>query len=236
MKSNLLLKLQKEDHWITVSDLMTVLMVVFLFITIASMQAVMVEVKKFKEIQQSYEVLQSTLFDELSGEFSKDLAKWNAIIDKSTLTVRFNSPEILFEKGKSEIRTKFKEILDDFFPRYLNIITRKKYSGKIGEVRIEGHTSSEWTDHVTVDEAYLRNMNLSQDRTSGVLNYLMGLDSVVDLVPWIKKHVVSMGYSSSRLILTEGGEDRELSRRVEFRLIIDFQDKIYEILELGNEG
>ena len=333
----------KEDHWITVSDLMTVLFVVFLLITVSSMKKVMKELNKYKEIQEAYKVMQSSvfselneefsissmeeameelrkvkeiqqaykvmqssssgeldgefsissmqavmeelkkvieiqqdnkvmqssssgeldgefsndlgkmlavmeefrkfeesrqynvirssLFGELEREFSNDLGKWNAIIDKKTLTVRFNSPEVLFEKGKSEIRPAFREILDDFFPRYLNVLTRNEHWSKIVEVRIEGHTSSEWTDYVTKDEAYLRNMNLSQGRTSGVLNYLMRLNSVANLVPWIKKHVVSMGYSSSRLIMNEDSENRELSRRVEFRLIIDAQDQNYKLLE-----
>ena len=42
-------------------------------------------------------------------------------IDKDG-TIRFKEPEVFFSKGESELKTQFKDILDSFFPRYINVI------------------------------------------------------------------------------------------------------------------
>ncbi|MEN8217007.1 MAG: hypothetical protein ABFS56_11685 [Pseudomonadota bacterium] len=77
---------------------------------------------------------------DLTQEFDSDLKHWNAIILKDN-TVRFKAPKVLFESGKSKLRHKFKTILDDFFPRYVNILQR--YRNDIEAIRIEGHTSGD---------------------------------------------------------------------------------------------
>ena len=40
-------------------------------------------------------------------EFRADLSAWNAEIEKETLTIRFLSPEILFESGKADLTLDF---------------------------------------------------------------------------------------------------------------------------------
>jgi hypothetical protein len=45
---------------------------------------------------------------------------WDAEILKDN-TIRFKSPEILFDTNSSKIKELFKNVLDDFFPRYLEI-------------------------------------------------------------------------------------------------------------------
>ena len=48
---------------------------------------------------------------DLSNEFDEDLKKWNAEIDKTNLSVRFKSPEILFDMGIANLKPDFKIIL-----------------------------------------------------------------------------------------------------------------------------
>jgi outer membrane protein OmpA-like peptidoglycan-associated protein len=97
-----------------------------------------------KKVAVAYQVLQTDLYVDLWNEFKEDLPKWKAIIEKETLTIRFEEPEVLFAIGRSELSEKFQKILDDFFPRYIKIISSEKYRNNIEEIRIEGHTSSEW--------------------------------------------------------------------------------------------
>ena len=52
---------------------------------------------------------------------------------------------MLFEQAEAVLKEKFQNILFDFFPRYVKILTSQKYKTDIEEVRIEGHTSSEWS-------------------------------------------------------------------------------------------
>jgi outer membrane protein OmpA-like peptidoglycan-associated protein len=126
--------------------------------------------------------------------------------------------------------------LDDFFPRYLRILTSDKYRESITEVRIEGHTSSEWYDGATDRLAYFRNMALSQERTRSTLQYVLSLPQSGAHETWLRQHLTANGLSSSRLVSdTAGREDRLRSRRVEFKVRTDAETRIAKILEVSAE-
>src|SRR5215469_11521124 len=134
----------EESHWIPLSDLMTGLMVIFLLIAVSYMMQVQADAARIKNVAIAYSEIKDALFEDLNREFRKDLAKWNAQLLKNDLTIRFSEPEVLFATGSSELKPEFQNILQDFFPRYVRILTSKKYRDAISEVRIEGHTSSGW--------------------------------------------------------------------------------------------
>jgi outer membrane protein OmpA-like peptidoglycan-associated protein len=149
------------------------------------------------------------------------LPVWDADITKD-LAFRFNNPDILFSTGKDELKPQFREILANFFPRYVRIITAQKYEGTIEEVRIEGHTSSSWSTTVSAEEAYFRNMELSQSRTRTALRFVLGLPEVGEQTGWLRKHVTANGLSSSHPVLkSDGTEDTIRSQRVEFHIRTD---------------
>ena len=172
------------------------------------------------------------MYLELWKEFKNDLAGWKAVIEKETLVIRFEEPEVLFGIGSSELSQRFQLILDDFFPRYVKIISSEKYMNNIEEIRIEGHTSSEWNGGTQEIEAYFHNMRLSQNRTRSVLMYCLNLINVPETMAWAKKYITANGLSSSRLILNfDGVEDKLKSRRVEFRTKTNAEKKVVEIIE-----
>lgn len=221
---------QEEHHWLSVSDLMAGLMVVFLFIAIALMRDALIEQKRIKDIAVAYQETQVAIYEELMREFEKDLSKWNATIDRDTLTFTFNAPDILFEQGKDIINDQYKRLLADFFPRY--IIVLDQFKDSINEVRIEGHTSSVWNRFTSEADAYFLNMELSQGRTRSVLNYAYGLPAVEQYRPWIKSNMAAVGFSSSRPVYMEDGrEDGVASRRVTFRVVTNADIQIKQILE-----
>jgi outer membrane protein OmpA-like peptidoglycan-associated protein len=224
---------QKEDgeHWLTVSDLMAGLMMVFLFIAIAFMRHVSIERDKIKDVAVAYQQNQVAIFDALNSEFKNDLAAWKASIDKETLSFQFDSPEVLFASGESSLKPEFEEILADFIPRYLYVLD--KYQNSIDEVRIEGHTSSEWGIGTHPDDAYFFNMSLSQNRTRSVLNYSYFLSKLsIEQRAWIKSSFAAVGLASSRLKLNENGsENKQKSRRVSFRVITNADIQIRKIVE-----
>lgn len=224
---------QKEDgeHWLTVSDLMAGLMIVFLFIAIAFMRHVSIERDKIKDVAVAYQQNQVAIFDALNVEFEKDLSKWKASIDEDTLSFQFNSPDVLFDSGESTLKTEFEEILADFIPRYLSVLD--KYRLSINEVRIEGHTSSEWGSDTHPDDAYFFNMTLSQNRTRSVLNHSYFLSNLSkEQRLWIKSSFAAVGLASSRLKLNDDGtENKERSRRVSFRVITNADIQIRKIVE-----
>jgi len=222
----------ESDHWLSVSDLMAGLMMVFLFISVALMLLSTIERKKIKEVAVAYQENQVAIYNALVNEFDKDLERWGAKIDKNTLAFNFHSPEVLFAIGDIVLKDKYKDILTDFFPRYLEVLAT--YKSSIGEIRIEGHTSSVWNQYVTADEAYFKNMELSQGRTRSVLEYVYMLHKAQYYFEkdWIKKHIAAVGLSSSMAILDGNGvEDGEKSRRVSFRVITNAEVQIRRILE-----
>lgn len=222
---------ESESHWISIADMMSGLMMIFLFIAVSYMINIVREKDKIKEIAVTYNRLQNDLYTDLEAEFKDDLKKWNAKIDRQSLSVRFESPEVLFQTGKANISDTFKIILNDFFPRYINILGSKKYRSDIEEIRIEGHTSSEWSSDVPEDVAYFNNMALSQDRTRSVLEYVLLQSAVENEKPWLKKNLTANGLSSSKPIVNVNSEDKELSRRVEFRVKTNSEKRIIKIVE-----
>lgn len=214
----------------SVSDLMAGLMMVFLFISVALMRDAMNERDKIKEVAVTYEKTQEAIYLALLDEFSSDLEKWGAEIDRGTLSLNFTAPDVLFANGKANLTEEFENILKDFFPRYLDVLDRFKPS--LQEIKIEGHTSSRWNHGSTDYEAYFNNMSLSQARTRAVLSYVMGLQVVrLQHYGWVKENVAAVGYSSSKLIKNERGEeDEKRSRRVSFRVITNAEEQIRKIL------
>ncbi|WP_416885430.1 OmpA/MotB family protein [Marinospirillum sp.] len=222
---------EEGAHWISVSDLMAGLMMVFLLVAVVFMVIVQKESERMRQVAEVYIDLRQALYDDLLTEFEQDLPRWGAELTPD-LVIRFQDSGLLFTLGSASLRPAFEEILADFFPRYLRVITQPQYKEDIEEVRIEGHTSSDWTNARTPSEAYINNMRLSQERTRSTLEFLMALDAVNHQADWFKRNVTANGLSSSHPIINaEGQEDSELSRRVEFRVRTDADSRIRSLLE-----
>jgi outer membrane protein OmpA-like peptidoglycan-associated protein len=224
-------KQEGESQWLPISDLMSVLMMVFLLIAVSYMLKITIEKEKIEEVAITYNKLQNKLYQDLNQEFKEDFKKWDAEIDKTTLSVRFKSPEILFSEGSPKLNNKFKSILKEFFPRFIDVLNKKDYKNDIEEIRIEGHTSSRWREDTKDGVAYIKNMELSQNRTRNVLDYVLKNERDKVLIKWIRLNVTANGLSSSKLIYNDNGiEDSDLSRRVEFRVKTNAEKRIAKIL------
>lgn len=225
--------LQGEEgaHWISVSDLMSALMMVFLLVSVVFMVIVQKESQRMRDLAEVYIDLRHKLYQDLLTEFSADLPIWGAELTPD-LVIRFQDSGVLFELGSSHLRPDFTAILADFFPRYVKVITSEAYRADIAEVRIEGHTSRDWTNAKTANEAYINNMRLSQARTRSSLEYVINLPQVAAEQEWLKEYLTANGLSSSQPIYNaDGSENNELSRRVEFRVRTDADTRIRAILE-----
>ena len=215
----------KHNVWMSVSDLMTGLMVIFLFVAIAYMSLVdenQSQLKNFVETKQE-------LHDKLVDEFKGDTAKWKMSID-GDLSMKFKNPEVLFASGSSSIQPAFKEILNEFIPRYLNILLNDSLADRIKEIRIEGHTDTQ-TAMMYGNDPFMSNIKLSQERAYSVLDYIKNMpqynsysdDNRKKLEYWFTANGLSYGkavdadggyaYKSGKAI------DPDKSRRVEFRII-----------------
>lgn len=225
----------------SISDLMSGLMIIFLFIAVSFMSRVVdenIQIKKQQEtvenIVTTYEETKVSIYDDLYSEFKDDMKSWNMEIDKDG-TIRFKEPDVFFEKGKSDLKPEFEEMLDSFFPRYINLIY-ENHKDKVEAIRIEGHTSSEWEENATKKESYFKNMELSQDRTRNVLEYIMNIKSILKYEDWLIDKITANGMSYSKRVMNDDNtEDKEASRRVEFKVITNSEETINEILDNYND-
>ena len=112
------------------ADIMSGLMIIFLFISVSYMIEVgkekQIAVKQkniaeqekqnIKNIAKQFKEIKYSIYDDLNQEFKKDLKRWNAEIDKETLSIKFKEPDVFFKVGKADLNDNFKKILNDFFP------------------------------------------------------------------------------------------------------------------------
>ena len=80
MNRELSLSRKSEAEWISISDLMAGLMMIFLFIAISYMNSLQIRANQVRKIAVAYQELQDNLYQELYDEFKNDLPKWNAEI------------------------------------------------------------------------------------------------------------------------------------------------------------
>jgi len=225
---------QEEDNWISFSDIMTGLMVIFMFIAIAYILQIQHKQAERDEIFEEFKATKEALYLELDSTFRDDFKVWDVILDKD-LSIKFVNQEVLFASGQSNITQEFKKMLDEFFPKYLEILMQPKYKDKIAEVRIEGHTDTTNT--------YMYNVQLSQDRARSVLGYLRELDCYKNLSDndknqlqyWVTANGLSYGRTldSNRelTIFSNNPINKELSRRVEFRIITNSEKLVEKVIE-----
>jgi outer membrane protein OmpA-like peptidoglycan-associated protein len=97
---------KSDNNWISFSDIMTVLMVVFLFIAISYILEVQKRQAERDEIFEEFKATKEELYNELDSVFKADFQKWEVKLDKD-LSIKFTNPDVLFNSGQTTIRTSF---------------------------------------------------------------------------------------------------------------------------------
>jgi outer membrane protein OmpA-like peptidoglycan-associated protein len=221
-----------EEHWISVSDMMAGLMMIFLFISIIYIQNIS---RYFSEVSE----VSDEICADLKREFESETDKWDMSICENGLLISFDN-DSNFELNSAVLSPEFAQVLGDFFPRLMQVVY--EYRDSISELRIEGHTDSSVRRMDDPLSGYLYNTKLSQERSRNVMDYSLKLERIAtnpDYLDWSYTHVTAHGMSSSKRIFSEAGtEDYAASRRVEFRLRTQAEDRLLdlvsEIRSVGN--
>lgn len=215
----------KQNVWLHVSDLMTGLMIIFLFIAVAYIR----KVQQSTNVLSDYVETKDKLHEKLVKEFAGDTAKWEMNIGKD-LSMKFRNPTTLFKSGSAEITPEFCSILDKFIPKYFGILLNDELKHNIQEIRIEGHTDDVPYPQLSKDP-YIANVILSQQRALSVLEYIRrmpffkGLDKKEkrQIEYWITANGLSFGRSLDKegveTFMSGKSIDQKKSRRVEFRIV-----------------
>ena len=80
-------------------------------------------------------------------------------------------------------------------------------------------------------EAYFKNMELSQARTRSVLEYTIMLPQVEKERSWLIERITANGLSYSQRVMEDGIENPNKSRRVEFRIRTNADEKMSQLEE-----
>ena len=184
------------------------------------------------KLQQQQDALdaQALRIDSLIGvraamirDLSNALAAANlkAAVDPNTGDIMLDSA-VFFETGSSEIKQEGKALLDLFVPVYLDVLLRDQYADYLGEIIIEGHTDSKGT--------YNANLRLSQNRALQVAIYCLDMPSLTAAQKAkLQQILTAKGRSYADLVLVNGVEDADASRRVEFKFSLKDAEMIEEM-------
>jgi len=223
---------RQTSNWVSLSDMMTGLMLVFLLISILTISHVVQRESERNVLLKDFENTKVEIYDELESKFGDKRDKWGIEIAKD-LSIKFENPKVSFGYLSANITPEFKKILNEFIPLYIDIINNPKYIDKIKEVRIEGHTAA-WND-------YFYTIDLSQKRSDAVLAYILGSKKFGELEEGdrdkIKFWLTSNGLGEGRTVdsngeftFDSGGDVDKKSRRVEFRIVTTSDELIDQII------
>lgn len=231
-----------DNLFASLSDIMTGLMIIFLFIAVSYMAEVKKKDKLIDDILIEYAKTKEDLYQEIYRKLGNEFKNWQVEFNKD-LSIKFTNPDILFASGSAEINSYFSEILKVFLPRYFQILTQKKYKGKIAEIRIEGHTD-DMPIYSFGDDAYIGNVILSQIRSTSVLQFFRNMEYFINLTQDQKKELefllTANGLSYGRALddnkkltyLSKKPINQKFSRRVEFKIIPVTEQLIEKISNL----
>lgn len=185
--------------------------------------------EKIKQETMEYFQTQTSIAKALKTEFKNDLLSWGASVE-SDGTVRFKDPAVLFKQNEFKLTPGGEQILKNFFKRFVEVLYSTNFKDKIGEIRVEGHTSTEWSQGTSEIQRYIWNLDLSQKRAFEILRICLPSISNLEYFEVVKNQAIAIGHSSSKIIRNEdNSENRELSRRVDFRAITNSEKILKEI-------
>ena len=163
--------------------------------------------------------IRTTMIQDLSSTLAA--ANLKAAVDPNTGDIKLDS-SVLFETGSSVIRQEGRELLDRFVPVYLDVLLRPEYNQYLGEIIVEGHTDTDGT--------YETNLKLSQNRALQVALYCLNTPSLnSDQKNKLQEIMTATGRSESDPVIVNGVEDKEASRRVEFKFSLKDSEMIAEM-------
>lgn len=216
----------EENHfWPSFTDLLTTILLCFILIFIAMMIIKSLQIEEMKKTIDQIMGVREKLVGELKEEF--DDSETGIEVDEETGSIIFDT-EILFEYDDAELKEDSFTFLDEFVPRYLDILLQEGYEDYVAEIIIEGHTDR--------DGDYLYNLELAQDRAYSVAAYILGSDFPYENIQSHLEEKLTVNSKSYTDYRTDesGDYSADASRRVEFKFRLkdeEILDKTREILD-----
>lgn len=243
---------EETSYWISYSDLMAALLLVFILLLLGSLfvskgefeekeQELIAKEQALQAMTDELEALDTSLkgivgvrgalMERLSSRFSSMDAELH--FDDATGAIQLGSG-ILFDEGSARLSEDGRRMLTEFIPIYFeSLLGDEGMRPYIEQIVFEGHTNSNYSGGDNPERAYLFNLRLSQDRAYEAMEYVIANDLGKEYAA--EKLLAAVGYSSSRLIYREDTpeiEDEERSRRLEIRFRLKDEESMEELRRL----
>ena len=229
---------KNENIWIPFADIMTALMFIFILIIVLTLSLKQQQESATETKLGDFENTLDELYQELSAAFADKQESWGIKVLED-LTIKFENTNILFTRDSTAIKPEFKNILDEFIPIYLSILSKEKYAGKIKEIKIEGHTARQ----SKIYNSYIKTIELSQGRARNILDYTLQSSYFSTLTQEERAKMIFLlsanGFGRGRAIDASGefvfdkrAEISSNSRRVEFKVITNSDELVNQLISI----
>lgn len=225
-----------QEYWLSYSDLMAGLLMVFTLMLLAALYSYQSGVEGVREVLAIRQEVVETLEGAFEGE--------ERIVEvQPDGTVRF-ADQVLFSEGSAALTATGQEQLEIFARQYVQTLfgepSTESFRDQLEAIVVEGHTND--------NGSYAYNLALSQARAFAVMQVL--LSTAVEHRADLERYVTANGRSFSKLVcqdgtvdtefstdperrcLVAGGVDKEASRRIEIRFALKDGEILAELLQL----
>lgn len=222
---------QEPDYWLSYSDLMAGLLMVFALMLMAAMyqqgtrecQLIVYEATAdtIKRLLDTRQRVVANLRERFGGDSANDSMR---VAVDSAGTVHF-AGSLLFEQASAEVSPEGRRELASFAREYFPLLLEDEdFREQLKRIVVEGHTNDDGT--------YELNLALSHARSMAVMKVL--LDEAERYENDLKEFVTANGRSFADLILLPNGSvDKAASRRIEIRFQMDDETLAHRVLEFG---
>jgi outer membrane protein OmpA-like peptidoglycan-associated protein len=243
-------KESNESNWRSFSDVMTGLMVIFMFIAISYILEAQKRENEVNDIIEQYKITQQQIYNDLDSKFTDRFSDYNLVVNPD-LSIQITDANALFPvqfyDQEVYLTDKFESFLNEFTPLFYQIILKPEYRKDISEIRIEGHTSIQTPKHEFNTDYYQKMLVLSQKRSNKVLEYMMDRPYYAQLdaleKAFLRFITTSNGLAFGKALDSQGkfkyvsgnALSTKNSMRVEFRIVTNNQKVMDEwILKTQN--
>lgn len=219
---------EREDgqFWPSFTDLLTTILLCFILIFITMMVIKSLQIEEMRTTLDQIMGVRAQLVSDLKQEFTQ--SAHGIEVDENTGAIIFDT-EILFAYDKAELKEDSFQFLDEFVPKYLDVLLESGYEDYIAEIIIEGHTDRDGT--------YLYNLQLAQDRAYSVASYILSDDFPYTHIQQNLEERLTVNSKSYTDFRTDdkGDYSADASRRVEFKFRLKDEEILNKTREiLGN--
>lgn len=162
----------------------------------------------------------AALKDEFTGQ--------NLNVDIDSTGALMLDSNVMFAHNEAELTEEGMNVLQQVLPIYCQVLLQDEYQEYLAEIIIEGHTDT--------SGSYEYNLNLSQQRSLAVAQYLLSIQEQFlsgTQIESLEKFLTVNGHSMGNPIVGEDGNiDMDASRRVEVKFRLKDEEMLQELTKI----